>query len=99
MPNLPSLEKSIDEAQWVWVKLHLKRDGVILVLPPLTLSQAGQAVAEDSSRTIQKWISEKLISKPTLDQIQKWDHDPLKKFHCLVLQPYVLIQEIFEAVN
>lgn len=88
------LAASLDEAEWEWLKPHVQRDSVVVVAPALDLVDVGVALASDNVSTVQHWLSEELIGKPSLDQRQSWDSDRTKRFTALIVQPFVLVQEI-----
>lgn len=87
------LKKTLDEAEWSWLKPHLQRDAVILVASDLDLLEVGMVVANDQKSQMKSWIEKGKIYKPTPGQTQNWDQTPSRRFLCLVIQPYVLIQE------
>lgn len=86
------LLETLDEAEWEWLQPHLERDVLVLVVAPLALIDVGTALAADNAIAVQRWIDEALVSKPTLEQYQTWL--PTKRFQALIIQPYVLIQEL-----
>ena len=87
------LAKILDDAEWAWLKPHLDRDALILVSRELDLLDVGSRIVGDDSVTVQGWTKAKLLSKPTAEQIQDWNQHPEMPFRCLIIQPYVLIQE------
>lgn len=88
------LRESLDQAEWSWIKPHLARNAVILVTQSLDLLEVGEEVAKDRAQIVEKWINEGSLSKPTAVQIQTWDLNLHGKFLCLVVSPYVLIQQL-----
>lgn len=92
--NDKKLENTLDEAEWSWLKPHAQRDGIILVSQRIELLRVANSIATDSSQEVKVWIDQGIISKPTVQQIEAWDQNPTKKFLSVVVQPYVLIQEI-----
>ncbi|MEB3291833.1 MAG: DUF2288 domain-containing protein [Synechococcales bacterium] len=86
------LLESIDEAEWEWLQPHLERDSLVLVHSQLALVDVGIALAGDNAIAVQHWIAEALISKPSPEQGQTWTAQ--KRFQALIIQPYVLIQEL-----
>jgi hypothetical protein len=88
------LVKDLDEAQWEWLIPHVKRDSVLIITKELNLVDVGIAIASDNLRSVQHWISEQLIQKPSETQLSDWNSDPQKRFNTLIVQPYVLIQEL-----
>jgi hypothetical protein len=91
------LTEILDEAEWEWLIPHVQRDAVILVAPELGLLDVGEAIASDNIPSVQQWIEEQLITKPTIVQVGEWNGDPSKRFCTLIVQPYVLVQEIAAA--
>ena len=95
MPDFRAeLQASIDEAEWSWLEPHAKRDSLIVVAPDLDLLDVGVAIAQDDTLCVQRWIAEALIQKPSPDQISDWTQHEAKKFNALIVQPYVLVQEV-----
>ena len=87
------LAENLDEAEWEWLIPHVKRDSVLVVAKELNLVDVGIAIASDNSTSVQHWISEQLIQKPSQTQLSDWNSDLKKRFNSLIVQPYVLIQE------
>jgi hypothetical protein len=88
------LTESLDEAEWEWLIPHVQRDVVILVALGLNLVDVGEAIASDNTQFVQQCIDEQLITKPSVDQVGEWNSDRQKRFNTLILQPFVLVQEI-----
>lgn len=87
------LAESLDEAEWNWLKPHVQRDAVVVVDRALDLLDVGVALANDDVVSVQHWISEELIRKPSQEQLSDWNGDQTKRFQALIVQPYVLVQE------
>jgi hypothetical protein len=87
------LAENLDVAEWNWLIPHVKRDVVVLVSPDLDLLTVGEAIAGDDSSTVQHWLTQQLLAKPSSDQLSLWNSQPAKKFQSLIVSPYVLIQE------
>ncbi|MBD2251072.1 DUF2288 domain-containing protein [Nostoc parmelioides] len=88
------LSETIDESEWEWLIPHAQRDAVILVSLDLNLLDVGEAIASDNIPSVQRWIDEQLINKPSPQQLGEWNANQQKRFNTLIVQPYVLIQEI-----
>lgn len=88
------LTEGLDEAEWEWLIPHVQRDAVILVASGLNLLDVGEAIANDNTQSVQQWIDEQLITKPSVDQVGEWNGDRQKRFNTLIVQPFVLVQEI-----
>ncbi|BAY25759.1 hypothetical protein NIES2100_55670 [Calothrix sp. NIES-2100] len=98
MPDLRAdLAKSVDESEWEWLIPHVKRDAVIVVAPGVELLDVGEAIASDNIPQVQVWIDEQLITKPSPVQLGEWNENPQKRFQTLIVQPYVIVQEIIDT--
>jgi hypothetical protein len=95
MPDLRAeLTANLDEAEWEWLIPHLQRDAVILVALELDLLDVGVAIAGDNTTSVGRWIEENLLTKPSTAQISTWNASPNKRFSALIVEPYVIVQEI-----
>jgi hypothetical protein len=88
------LLETLDEAEWEWLIPHVQRDAVILVSQDLDLLDVGEAIANDNTSSVQQWIERQLITKPSVTQVGQWNSDRTKRFNTLIIQPYVLVQEM-----
>lgn len=88
------LAQTVDEAEWEWLIPHAKRDALVVVTSQLDLVDVGEAIALDNVVVVQRWISEQLIAKPSQTQLTDWNGDRTKRFNTLIVQPYVLVQEL-----
>jgi hypothetical protein len=88
------LEKSIDSATWEWLTPHHERDVIIWVDQSIDLLEVAMAIAQDQTQSVQHWIAEQVIAKPSEAQKSRWSNaDADLQFSALIVQPYVLIQE------
>jgi hypothetical protein len=88
------LGAAVDEAEWSWLAPHAKRDAVIVVDLGLDLVEVGVAITNDDIPLVHRWIAEAQIQKPSPAQLGDWNLNQTKRFHALIVQPYVLVQEI-----
>jgi hypothetical protein len=88
------LEEALDVAEWDWLAPHARRDSLIVVDAALNLLDVGVAIANDNVVSVQHWIDEDLIHKPSPGQILEWNANQTKQFTALIVQPYVLVQEL-----
>jgi hypothetical protein len=91
------LTEILDEAEWEWLIPHVQRDAVILIALELSLVDVGVAIASDNIPSVQQWVDKLLITKPTTVQVGEWNVERSKRFNTLIVQPYVLAQEIVTA--
>lgn len=87
------LAAKIDVAEWFMLRAHLERGHLIIVDGLLDLAEVGAVVAADDVKAIERWIVSGLLGKPTARQIESWDAEKGKHFLCLIVSPYVLVQE------
>ena len=89
------LKAEIEEADWSMLEAHHERQALILVDSELDLAEAGQKVAQDDVEGIKQWMTNGKLGKPEEIQIKNWKENPYNKgFRFIIVQPYVLIQEI-----
>lgn len=86
------LLENLDEAEWQWLIPHVQRDALVVVASDLDLLDVGIAIASDNVASVQKWIGEELIYKPSPNLLSEWNSDRTKRFNTLIVQPYVLVQ-------
>lgn len=81
---------------WAALEPHALRDAVIVLKlgSGPTLEQAAIAIAEDHTAQVQAWVVSGAIAKPTPEQLAVWKAAPQTRFNHVILQPYVLIQEL-----
>ena len=95
MPGLKEkLEKDVADISWKDLQPHAKRDAIIVIKDDLDLLEVAAAIAEDNTVSVQAWITSKSISKPTSQQLTDWNQTPEKQFSTLIVQPFVVIQEV-----
>jgi hypothetical protein len=94
MTNSKEIKLEDYEACWVDLAQHLLRDAIIILNGNLDILKIAQSIAKDESETVNKWISQGVINKPTAEQIKQWNRTPDKLFQCVIVQPYVIIKEL-----
>ncbi|WP_309744505.1 MULTISPECIES: DUF2288 domain-containing protein [unclassified Chamaesiphon] len=95
MENLRAqLTELVDEAELEWLKPHIQKDAVILVVPELDILDVGVAIASDNTQSVQHWIGEQLLVKPSPEILNRWNTNPHQKFQAMIIQPYVLVKEL-----
>jgi hypothetical protein len=87
------LTQAIDQAEWEWLLPHVEREAVVMVATALDLVEVGMAIVNDNSATVQAWIDDSLLYKPSPEQKVAWGEMLDKRFTALIVQPYVLIQD------
>jgi hypothetical protein len=85
------LSEEMAAIEWSELIPHAQRDAVIVVNQSLSLVDVGVAMANDDVTSVQNWIGQQLIHKPSVDELSAWNNEPQKKFNTLIVQPFVLV--------
>jgi hypothetical protein len=88
------LAADIDEAELDWLKPHIQKDVTIVVDSSLDLVDVSLAIATNDTLSIQTWIDNGSIAKPSAQKLSDWNGRSDLKFIASIVQPYVLVQEI-----
>lgn len=87
------LLQDVANISWQDLLPHARRDVLIVVDPQLNIIDVGEAIALDKKNLVNSWINQKLITKPSSEQLSSWNDNPQKEFATSILQPFVIIQE------
>ncbi len=82
---------------WKDLRIHMQRDAIITVAGELDLIDVAVAVARDEKERVGPWIEGGQLSKPGREQLDCWEAELDKGFRMLIVQPFILIQEIIHA--
>lgn len=88
------LEQECLEATWSSLRPHVKMGRVLWVAHGLSLAEVGEALAQDDKAAVADWIASSALVKPSEEQWTPWDQEPHKLFWMVIVQPFVLIQEM-----
>jgi hypothetical protein len=94
---IESFKRDLAEANWRELQIHLRRDAIIVVSSTLDLVETAVAVAADDKILIESWIASGQLVKPTENQLESWEAEQDKLFKMLIVQPFILIQEVAHA--
>ncbi len=94
---LEQFKKDLAEVDWKEMRIHLRRDAIILVAAELDLVEVALAVAEDDKSQVETWIGQEQLGKPNAEQLESWEKQLNKPFRLLIVQPYILAQEVIHA--
>ena len=92
-PTREELAQALDEASWDVLRAQPGAGGLIVTSRELDLIEAGLKIATDNTPVVDGWIRERKLTRPTAEQVASWDLNRGKLFLCLIVSPYVLIQE------
>jgi hypothetical protein len=88
--DAPELE--LMESDWLSLRLHLARGGLIVVSPELDLLDVARKIVNDDSAQVGVWVEIGLVSRPSPEQVELWDKQPSTRFRFVIAQPYVMMQ-------
>ncbi|MDA3903658.1 MAG: DUF2288 domain-containing protein [Desulfuromusa sp.] len=94
---IESFKRDLAEVSWRELKIHLQRDALIIVAAELDLIEVGVAVADDDKALVEAWIAAGQLGKPTDKQLERWEQEPDNRFQMLIVQPFILIQDVHDA--
>lgn len=92
-----SFKRDLAGVTWRELKIHLQRDAIITISTEIDLIEAAVAVAEDDKNQVEAWVDAGQLAKPTEKQLEIWEQEEDKSFQMLIVQPFILIQEIVHA--
>lgn len=73
---------------------HLRRDAVFIVADGHSLVACGVAIATDDSTSVALWLADGTLRRPTADEREAWPVDESRQWNAVVVQPFVLVQEL-----
>lgn len=73
---------------------HQRRQGLLMLAPERDLLDAAMAIATDQTETVRSLTGSGALYKPSLAQMADWVVDRSLRFQFVVVQPYVLAQQI-----
>jgi hypothetical protein len=88
------LKEQLKEVDWEALRPHSERGALFWVSPEHDLVETAAIIAEDDLEQVQSWLDQGEIRKPSDEEIDRWDSEPARPFLFLIVQPYVLIQNL-----
>ena len=85
------LEKYTGVVDWGYLKPHFESGALIYVDPALSITEVGQAFADDDKEKIGDLLKSGDLVKPSEPHAQWWSENP-GEFTALVVSPFVLMQ-------
>jgi hypothetical protein len=91
--NTENAPLGIELVAWHWLRPHQQRDALWVVAVGLDLEIVGAALTRDNAAAVRAWLADGSLCKPTKEQLDRWESDPLHSLSMLIVQPFVLVQE------
>ena len=89
------LSQDVANTSWQDLLPHAKRDVLIVIDPQLDIIDVSEAIALDKKDLVSGWIAQKLLTKPSLEQLSIWNNHPQQEFVTSIVQPFVIVQETY----
>lgn len=88
-----SLEEQSGIITWHELARHFARGVVLTVSGSLDLLVVAQHVADDDSSQVERWLNDAQLARASDDHARDWvAREP--SFRCVVVAPWVLVQEL-----
>ncbi|WP_227021590.1 DUF2288 domain-containing protein [Oceaniferula marina] len=87
------LEKYTGTVDWEYLQPHFDSGALIYVDPSLSLTEVGQALADDNKAAVETWLKSGDLVKPSELHVEWWKKNP-ETFNALVVSPFVLMQPV-----
>jgi hypothetical protein len=75
------------------LRAHVARGVVVVVDGSIDLLDVAEALATNDTVRVDAWIGRNLLTKPTLEQLDRWSRIADARWDSLVVAPFVLIWE------
>lgn len=86
-------EREIMPATWALLSPHAQRNALFVVMDPLSLDEAADALAADDKTKVAKWVESGTLRRPAAAELKHWDSAPIA-FTAVIVQPFVLAKPI-----
>jgi len=100
MQDEPSLREKLRTeilgCGWDVLAPHHTRGVVLIARPDLDLLDAAEALASDRRDRVEVWLTVGRLGRPADALVSRWDGGPAR-FQFVIVQPFVLAQELLEA--
>lgn len=87
------LEKYTGEVGWKYLRPHFESGALVYVDPSLSITEVGQAFADDDSEQVGAWRQSGDLVTPSQPHADFWEESGAM-FRALVVTPFVLIQPL-----
>lgn len=93
MENAGEAPSVAEVVAWHWLRPHHQREALWVVDKTLNLETVGAALARDDATAVRGWLADGSLCKPSKEQLDRWESDPLLPLSMLIVQPFVLVQD------
>ena len=88
------LEQITGEVLYGDLTAHLQRDAVFVVASGVELLDCAVAIAMDDVDAVEPWLADGSLRKPSQQERVAWPEATGKKWRAVVVQPFVLVQDL-----
>lgn len=95
MSDAEKLAKYTGDVSWDYLRPHFERGVVLWIDPLLDLQTVGEAIVADDKEKVQAWKANGDLIAPSDPHDDHWTKTEAR-FNALVVQPFVVIQDLPE---
>lgn len=93
------LAESLGPVLFSDLRAHLARGAVLVVHPDAALLDCALGVARDDVASVRAWLERGVLGRPSAEQQSAWAHAEGRRWLAVVVQPFVLIQDLAEPAG
>jgi hypothetical protein len=82
------------ETDWLSLRPHFEREALFVVEPQVLLKDAAEALVADDRLRVEEWLKNNQLRKPTAEEDREWSASRNQKFRFVIVQPFVLVQNL-----
>lgn len=94
MPTQDEIKARIRIEPWSEIRSQLKNEKLFNLNYQANFLQVALALAEDDEQTLRHYLTNGALRRPPQAQVDKWDKTPDKSFQLVIVEGYILFQEI-----
>jgi hypothetical protein len=93
-PVRSKLRGEVMAVTWDHLIPQFARGGLLLIEPQHDLLEVAEAIASDDRARVEGWLSAGALRKLTDDDARAFSSQPGLRFQCVIVQPWVLAQQL-----
>jgi len=90
------LRAEVQSISWEALEPFLEKGTLLRVSTGLDIVEVGACMAEDARARVEGWLVDGKLGRPDPDLLSRWRSEPQTTFAFLIIQPYVLAQEMVQ---
>lgn len=90
------LRSEVHSVAWPALEVFAGKGTLLRVATSLDIVEVGARMAEDDRPQVEEWLLAGLLDRPDAELLARWRSEPQTTFAFLIVQPYVLAQEMLQ---